>query len=107
MGCQRSRLLDANQLNDSVHAMLEHDQKMAARLGEPYVARYLPQQRHPLLKFPGCPEGPEDDKTVEDSLHMSYLEQYDLGHESEQILYHAKNHTNTVDKRDLKELQDH
>ena len=104
MGCQSSTLLGTSQVDDSIHAMLEHDRKMAAKRGEPLVTGYVPRQRHPLLKPVSCSE---DDKTVEDSLNLAYMEQYDLEDESDQILYQAKNHTNTVDKRDLKVLQDH
>jgi hypothetical protein len=99
MGCQSSTLLAANHIDDSIHAMLERDRKIAAKRGEPMPTGYVPRQNHPLLKPVYCSE---DDKTVEDSLNMACNEQFDL--ETEQILYHTKNHTNTVDKRDLEVL---
>jgi hypothetical protein len=103
MGCQSSTLLVASRIDDSIHAMLEHDRKMAEKRGQPLATGYVPRQSHPMLKPVYCSE---DDTTVEDSLNMA-CDECQMDVEAEQVLYqyHTKNHTNTVDRRDLEALQ--
>lgn len=101
MGCQASSLA-ASKIDDSIHAMLEHDRKVAAQKGQALATSYVPRQPHPMLKPLYCTE----DDTSSDSLSLAYNEQLDeiLRDETAQFLFHTKNHTYTVDKRDLEAL---
>jgi hypothetical protein len=101
MGCQTSSLA-ASKIDDSIHAMLEHDRKIAAKKGQQLAISYVPRQPHPMLKPVYCSE----DETISDTLSLAFNEQSEeiLKVETAQFLFHTKNRTHSVDKRDIKAL---
>ena len=64
MGCHASKDFHANQVDDSIHAMLEREKRLAMKRGEG-VHGYRPRDPHPLLvrkKIISCEE--EDEETT-------------------------------------------
>ena len=48
MGCGSSKN-NLETVDDSVHVMLAHDKKVAAKKGQPTTTGYKPRAQHPLL----------------------------------------------------------
>lgn len=101
MGCTASKqtVQSFGRIDDSVHVMLEHDKKVAQRHGVKCHQAYVPRKAHPLLKSSIQAEEEEEEKTVDDSFRDMNEEQ--ARQESERLLFHTKNHCDTVDERDL------
>lgn len=93
MGCNNSREivhLPSGRIDDSIHVMMQKDKKRPNGT-HGFVAR----KPHPLL------EASEDGDTVDDAQNSEdemRTKQGDL----DRLLYHAKNHCDTIDPRDLK-----
>jgi hypothetical protein len=49
MGCGPSHHRTLETVDDSVHVMLKHDKKVAAKKGQPINTGYVPRAEHPLL----------------------------------------------------------
>lgn len=100
MGCNASKedlnlaLLD--RIDDSVHVMLEHDKKVALRKGEKPHG-YVPREPHPLLTRT-IQASEEDDTSVDESLNADKEDEFKR--EEDLLLWHAKNHSDTIDPRD-------
>ena|SRR3569832_1707069 len=64
MGCFPSKRT-LEQVDDSVHVMLKHDKKVAAKKGQALNTGYVPRAEHPLLQKVADPPEPitatEDD----------------------------------------------
>lgn len=103
MGCNASKqavkMSVLSRIDDSVHVMLEHDTKMAARRGE-QPRGYVPRQPHPAFSPIQAREEEDDDTTVDEVQNALEEEQAKL--EAERVLWHAKHHCDTVDPRDAK-----
>jgi hypothetical protein len=56
MGCGASKS-HLEQVDDSVHVMLKHDRKVAAKKGKPAATGYKPRAEHPLLHTTDEQEG--------------------------------------------------
>ena len=80
MGCGPSRLDGAD---DSIHVMLSSEKKKKAQeQGKKPVQQYVPRKAHPLMDQ--ATEAAENDNL-------------------DKLIYHAANHNDTVDPRDLDE----
>jgi hypothetical protein len=101
MGCKSSKFTGiigaGKHIDDSIHAMLRHDSKVARNHGEYIPRSYVPRQQHPLLQPVACCE--EDD--TEDSLQQTLDESNPS--DDERLMVPAKEHNNRVESRDHSE----
>ena len=103
MGCQLSKgtnasHFQADQLDDSIHAMFSKEARQAVERGENPHFRYRRRATHPLLR-----RGVHDDSfaTVASVSSTACSVQEDTL-EVRQLLFHTKHHCDTVDRRDVR-----
>ena len=99
MGCHLSTAnAISDQLDDSIHAMYMKQARLAKERGETPKFSYRPAAKHPLLHEDSC-----DSRTVTletESACRSFREDMPEA-EIQQLLFHTKNHCDTVDRRDI------
>lgn len=83
MGCHSSKLLHAD---DSIHVMLKHSKKHPEQ-----PSTYVPRAQHPLLQ------------AARENASTTKEDDSDASQDLDRLLYHATNHNDTIDQRDLAE----
>lgn len=102
MGCNTSKqAVEGMHPDDSVHAALAHEQRIASLKGEK-VHGYVPRASHPLLAGGGggatiqASEEDEEEESASVNSRQKLEEE-----EATKLLFHSANHNDTVDPRDL------
>jgi len=92
-------------IDDSVHAMLEHEKRVAKKKGEEVHYGYKPRASHPLLgkntATPGSSTSCEGTDAEDSAVTLESSKASET--EANTLLYHTAHHGDTVDPRDLQE----
>ena len=96
MGCNASKTIEAASVfDDSIHRMIVHEQKNCQRHGKSSEIHYVPRKEHPMFKTSGNHTEVTAEEVPDDIVYTK--------DETNQLLYHAEHHDDTIDPRD-KEL---